>query len=186
VDGHGQLPPAERKLLEACAKGEPASIDTALRPMRRTDENHIRAQFLRFLVLGGDERAPVHEKGVHICGAWIDGDVDLEACHVTVPITLDWCYVDGNINLLDAETPCLFLDNSFAKRIDAKRLRCAGSVHLNNATSVAGGVSMVGAQVGGDIDCDDTYFRDKNGTSFDCSGAEIRGSVFNRAPSVHE
>jgi hypothetical protein len=146
--------------------------------MRRTDENHIRAQFLRFLVLGGDERAPVHEKGVHICGAWIDGDVDLEACHVTVPITLDWCYVDGNINLLDAETPCLFLDNSFAKRIDAKRLRCAGSVHLNNATSVAGGVSMVGAQVGGDIDCDDTYFGDKNGTSFDCSGTEIRGNVF--------
>jgi len=178
LDGRGQLLPAERKLLEACLKGEPASIAAASRPMRKTDENHIRAQFLRFLALGGDERAPVHEKGVHVCGAWIDHDVDLEACHVTAPITLDWCSVDGNINLLDAEIPCLFLDNTFAKCIDAERLRCAGSMHLNNATSVAGGVSMVGAQVGGDIDCDDTYFGDNNGTSLDCSGAEIRGSVF--------
>lgn len=177
VNRHGQLLPAERKLLEACAMGEPASIDEAL-PQHRTDANQIRAPFIRFLALGGDERAPVHEKGVHVCGAWIEGDVDLEACHVTAPITLDWCHVDGNINLLDAEVPCLFLDNSLAKCIDAERLRCSGSVHLNNGTSVTGGVSLIGAQVGGDIDCDNAHFENRNGSSLNCSGAEIRGSVF--------
>jgi len=178
LDGLGQLSPAERKLLEACVIGEPASIDGTLRPEHRTDENQIRARFVRFLALGGDERAPVDEKGVHVRGAWIDGDIDLEACHVTGPITLDWCHVDGEINLLDAEIPCLFLDNSFAKGIDAERLRCPGSVHIHNGTFVDGKVSLVCAHIGGDLDCVGARFENREEECLDCQGAEIRGSVF--------
>src|SRR5258708_3117442 len=177
INRHGQLLPAERKLLEACAMGEPASIDEAL-PQHRTDANQIRAPFLRFLALGGDERAPVHEKGVHVRGGWIEGDIDLEACHVTAPITLDWCHVEGKINLLDAEIPCLFLDNSFAEEIDAERLRCPGSVHIHNDTFVKGKVSLACAHIGGDIDCVGGRFENENGDCLDCQGAEIQGTVF--------
>ena len=59
------LLPAEMKLLDACASGELALVGDK-RPEKRTDENHIRPEFLRFLAFGDDERAPVHEHGVHV------------------------------------------------------------------------------------------------------------------------
>jgi hypothetical protein len=35
-------------------------------------ENRVRADFLRFLMLGGDKDAPIHEKGVQLQGAWME------------------------------------------------------------------------------------------------------------------
>jgi hypothetical protein len=85
LDGEGKLLPAENELLRACAFGEPAVIGTE-RPSQMTPQNHIRSAFLRFLVLGGDDTVPIHEKGVHVAGAWIDGHIDLEACRATTPV----------------------------------------------------------------------------------------------------
>jgi hypothetical protein len=59
----GHLLPAELKVLEACAKGEIASIGKD-RPAQKTAENEVRGGFMRFLALGGDERASMHEKGL--------------------------------------------------------------------------------------------------------------------------
>ncbi|MDO9267761.1 MAG: hypothetical protein Q7T96_01460 [Methylobacter sp.] len=73
------LKPAEQKLLDACRKGEVAYISKQeQRPTEPTKENTISASFLRFLALGGDEHAPVHEKGVQIWGAWVENELDLE------------------------------------------------------------------------------------------------------------
>jgi hypothetical protein len=50
-----ELFPAEQKLLVSCAIGDPAEFAKAL-PDRMTEDNRIRAAFLRFLVLGGGGR----------------------------------------------------------------------------------------------------------------------------------
>ena len=52
------LKPAEQKLLEACRQGTGARISDK-RPETATDNNTVRAAFLRFLALGGDEQAPL-------------------------------------------------------------------------------------------------------------------------------
>jgi hypothetical protein len=51
-------------------------------------DTKIDAGFVRFLTLGGDESAPVHENGVHLQGAWLEGVLDLGDCDLVRPIIL--------------------------------------------------------------------------------------------------
>src|SRR5262249_32775249 len=95
-----------------------------------------------------------------------------------VPITLDWCCVDGSICLLDAELPGLFLENTAAKEVDADRVRCPGSINLTDHTSINGPVRFGGARIGGDLDCAGAHFVNSTGDCLFCEGAEIQGTVF--------
>jgi hypothetical protein len=173
----GKVLPAEEKLLEACANGEPGVVSIS-RPDSMTEQNRIRSAFFRFLVLGGDDRVVVHEKGVHVAGAWIDGDIDLEACHATAPVTLDWCYVDGAFILRDAELPCVFFDNSFARGIDGDRFRCPGSLHINNGSIIRGPVLLGGAHIGGDLNCVDARFENREEDALYCGGRKFKAASF--------
>jgi hypothetical protein len=75
---HG-LYPAEERLLAKVREGEICEIDAA-RPEAASPDNKVRAEFVRFLALGGDGGAPVHEHRVQLQGAFIEGDLDLEGC----------------------------------------------------------------------------------------------------------
>jgi hypothetical protein len=173
-----RLSQAEQALLKACCLGEAAEIGDD-RPRNKTEHNCIRSTFLRFLILGGDENAPLHEKGAYVKGAWIEGDIDLEACKITAPITLDWCHIEGKLVIRDAELKCLFLDNCFAEEIDGDRVRCIGSMHLNNGTELSGPTMLGGCEIGGDLDCIGARFQAREGENdaLYCEGAEIKGSV---------
>src|SRR5262249_9682187 len=150
------LSPAERRLLEAAANGEPAPLGTT-RPPSMTADNKIRPGFFRFLALGGDDDAPVHEKGLHLQGGWISDDLDLEACRIPVPINLEWCNVGGKVTLSDAELPGLFLERTAARGLDAERLDCQGSVYITDSL-IQGLVCFNSARIGGDLNCGGSHF----------------------------
>jgi hypothetical protein len=90
-----ELFPAEEALLKACAEGVIPALprERPDKPEQRTQANRVRAAFLRFLMLGGDEAAPVHEQGVQLRGAWIDGSLDFEGAILPHDVALQ--------NLLD-------------------------------------------------------------------------------------
>ena len=58
------LHPAEERLLDCAARGKECDIALGSPREEAAPENTVRGAFLRFLLLGGDEDAPVHEKGV--------------------------------------------------------------------------------------------------------------------------
>lgn len=64
------LSSAETVLLDAARRGVDAVIATD-RPSAETDANRVRADFVRFLALGGVADAPVHEHGVQLIGGWL-------------------------------------------------------------------------------------------------------------------
>ena len=129
------LHPAEERLLDCAARGTECHI-ASVRPEEATPENTVRGGFLRFLLLGGDEDAPVHEKGVILNGAFIEGGIDLESakdvhsfwflrCHIGEPIngrnanfddvTLQACQL-GNLNFASASiSGDVVLDGSRSK-----------------------------------------------------------------------
>ena len=87
------LLPAEEKLLVAVARGEICSVSSLdwkkpedLEKLKSDEQWRIRADFLRFLALGGDNAAPVHEKGVQLARAHIVGDLDLEVLRSVSPL----------------------------------------------------------------------------------------------------
>ena len=79
------LRPAEEKLLGAALTGEPC-VCVAARPDVPTEDNLVRADFLRFLALGGEERNAVHESGLRVQGAYIDGAVNLTGATKLAPL----------------------------------------------------------------------------------------------------
>ena len=63
---------AEERLIEACISGELCRLENDL-PTIATKTNTIRAELLRFLILGGGPDCPVATAGVKLVCAWITG-----------------------------------------------------------------------------------------------------------------
>lgn len=61
-------------------------------------------------MLGGDECAPVHEKGVQLRGAWIEGELNFEGATLPHSLRLTYCHLNTTPNLRDSVVQgCLLL-----------------------------------------------------------------------------
>ncbi len=146
------------------------------------EKNCIRADFLRFLLLGGDDFSPVHERGVTLVGAYIEGVLDLGGCSIPAGFRLQKCYFPKTINALDARVAAVFnLSGSLlAEGLYADRLKCAASVFLRLGFTAKDEVRLLGAQIGGNLDCGGASFDLNNGIAFNAGKAKVAGSVFLR------
>ncbi|MCX7257800.1 MAG: hypothetical protein NTZ64_14050 [Polaromonas sp.] len=172
------LQPAETALLQACAEGEVAVLGQE-RPAEKTEANAIRASFIRFLALGGDDEAPVHEQGVQLMGAWIEGELDLKGAVTASGLLLvfsnfesapvfRWAEVAGTLNLFGSLVPGLWADG----------LQCKGGLFLSGGFSSTGEVRLPGIQIGGDLQCNGAKLDNKAGNALLADSAVIKGSVF--------
>jgi hypothetical protein len=149
---------AEEKLLAACYKGEICVLGDDL-PAVPTPQNTIRAGFLRFLILGGDAATPVHECGVRVQGGWIQARLDLSGAESAGDVYLINCWFDEPLRLYQARIKgALGLAGSRVKELAADRLRCEGSVFLRDGFKAEGEVRLLGAKIGGVLDCGNSSF----------------------------
>ncbi|MDP1773054.1 MAG: hypothetical protein Q8L15_12290 [Methylobacter sp.] len=170
--------PAEKQLLDDCRSGKDAVIYEQ-RPKLPTKQNTVRASFLRFLALGGDERALIHEKGVQLSGAWIEGKLDFEGATLPNSLRLTYCHLTTT-NLRDSVVHgCLLFQVCHVEGLEADRMVCSGTVFLSHVISTSE-VSFAGAQIGGDLVCDGGKFDGKEGNALICDRAKIKGCVFLR------
>jgi len=174
---------AEQKLLDSCFRGEVCSLGKE-RPETPTPQNTIRAGFLRFLVLGGDAANPVHEHGVLLQGAWIKAPLDLRGATSAGDVYLTRCWFDEPPTLYDACIKgTLSLEGSRVKELAADRLSSEGDVFLRNGFKAEGNVRLLGAKIGGSLECDNASFTTGKGDSGDALNAdriEVNGGVFLR------
>jgi hypothetical protein len=174
------LTPAETRVLQACSQGEQARFQEE-RPRERTEQNAVRNDFIRFLCLGGDDDTPVHEHGVNIWGAWIEGDIDLRWARVEVPLGLIRSTIIGRLSLIDTEIVGLNLDGSTINGIEGDRLNCRGSIYLRNGFHSTGLVRFHGARIGSVLDCEGGLFENAGKSALSCDGAN-----FGRGVSLNE
>jgi len=175
----GQLKPAEQKLLNACRNGEIADIaEQEQRLTESTKKNTVRASFLRFLALGGDEHAPVHDQGVQLYGAWVDGDLDLEGATLPHSLSLTYCHLTNIILRHSDIHGCVgFQGCHVVKGLSADGMVCSGGVFLKDFTST-GTVNLLNTKLGGNLECHGGKFDVKNDDALICDRAVIQGSVF--------
>ena len=173
------LLPAEKTVFAAARDGEVARLGKK-RPETASNDCRLRAGFVRFLALGGDETAPVHEKGVRISGGWIDGDMDCQGAVLPHDLSLWDCRLDGDLILRGATTRTLSLAGTRHKGIQADRLEATGGVFLRNGFHATGEVRLLGARIGGDLDCIGGRFENPKGVALSCDGATIAGAFFLR------
>lgn len=176
---------AELALLQACALGETADVGELL-PAEKgpSEEVRVRAAFIRFLALGGDSQAPVHERGVRLRGASISGQLDLEGCTVVGDLSLRLCRFDMAPIFDQAHVlQRLFLDASWLPGLQGNGLRVEGDISLCKGFVSQGEICLIGARIGGSMGCDGAQLTagdNGNGTVLSCYGMQVGGSVFFR------
>lgn len=178
----GDLAPlsaAEAALVAACGRGEdwePAGWDDK-RPTQATDGNTIRADVIRFLLLGGDAGHPVHEEGVMPYGAWITGKLDLHQARCAARLDAKHCHFVEQPTLLAAHLPELSLSGSRVPGLTADRLKVTGGVFLREDFLAEGEVRLPGAEIGGDFDCLGGSFNMPSGDALSADGLRLTGGL---------
>ena len=172
------LLPAEEILRDAVCMGEEAIIDST-RPSEMTEGNCVRAEFLRFLALGGDERVPVDACGVKLQGAWISNSLNLHGCDIPNSLILAECSFEKLAVFIDARIHGLLcLDGSQLPALHADRLVAKSSIFLRDGFKASGEVRLLGMLIDGDLSCTGGEFSNNGQHALLVDRANIRGDVY--------
>jgi hypothetical protein len=145
------LRPAEEKLLSAALAGKPCVL-AATRPDAPSESNKVRPDFLRFLALGGEEKQGVHESGLRVQGAYIDGAINLTGATEVAPLWIEDCTIEGEFSFSDAETKVVSLDRTAVSGIRGDGVMVDGSLLLRE-TVIDGSLQLFGAEITGTLSC---------------------------------
>jgi hypothetical protein len=172
----GKLSPAEKTLLDCCRRGEDAVI-AETRPEEQTEGNCVRAAFIRFLALGGDEHAPVHEHGVVLGGAWVTDVLDFNSARVEHELLLWRCRIE-QLQACRATIKLLRLDGSYLTNgLMGQGLCCSSDVSMMDGFRASGEVNLAAATIAGVLDCSSARFENAEGLALAFYNARISGEV---------
>lgn len=175
----GDRSQAEQRLLDACRAGRAAVLGSKV-PELATISNRVRADFLRFLVLGGDEHAPVHELGVYLQGAFVEGQLNLNGCHIKVNVNLPNCYFISALSMENAKLDgMLSLEGShLVHGLNAGMLRCASDVMFTRGFRTLSTVSLLGAKIDGSLCFRGGLFEVLQGDAISADNVNVIGNIF--------
>jgi hypothetical protein len=165
---------AEEEVVARLLSGAVDRLGDGSRPAMPDPSRAVRAAFLRFLMLGGEDGCRPHEKGVRISGAWVTGILDLEACLISRDIGLSNCHFEATPVLRAAIINRLFLDGSSLPGLEAERMEARGGVYLRGA-QVLGEVRILESRLGGNLECDGVIVRVTTGYALNAKAIEVRG-----------
>jgi hypothetical protein len=169
---------AEEDVVARLLSGAVDRLGDGSLPSKPDPSRVVRAVFLRFLMLGGEDGCRPHEKGIRISGAWIKGILDLEACVISRDIGLSNCHFEAAPVLRAAIINRLFLNGSLLPGLQAERMEARGGVYLR-AAQVLGEVRILESRLGGNLECDGATIRVTGGYALNAAAIEVR-SIFAR------
>ena len=179
----GPLSAAEMQIRDEIGAGELVVIgDGALPDADAGPERQVRAEFVRYLMMGGCKELPalVPETGVQVAGALITGVLALQGADCPRDLALFQCRISKIPVLLSARLGGLYLNGSALPGLIADRLEAKGSVFLRGVEAT-GEIRLLGATLGGDLDCDRARLTaGESGRALSADRLEAKGSVFLR------
>jgi hypothetical protein len=188
------LTPVERALCEAAVGG--SLLDRRTRrsvednPARgRTwgNDRQIRAQLLRQLLTG---QGPLDQTfgsplAVRLRGVQITGRLNLGGLTLRCPLELYDCFLGGQLDLAKAKAPDISLRGSYlCQRLSARQLHLDHNLNLSDRFHCHGAVKLVGAHIGGQLNCQGATFTNPDGTALNADGLKVDGYLFLRRARV--
>jgi hypothetical protein len=140
-------------------------------------ERAIRAKVIVALLLGDGEAASMAVRGVRLQGARITGELNLEATTLRCPLALLDCSFASAINLEEAMALSVRLSGSHVPTVHARQLRTRGDLQLDQGFSVSGEVRLLGAHIGGQLNCRGAQFSNPDGLALNLEGATVSGPL---------
>jgi len=187
------LSEAEKKVVAAAADGQMADLsssDAAKNDPEKADawgnERTVRAAVIRWLCTDGQARPLIDPQGVQAQGIKVTDELDLSFTSVPFPLVLFRSAMPEDINFRGAEIRAVYLNGSASGPIGADGLTVHGNLFLRDGFHAKGAVRLLGAKIGGNLDCSGGTFenagKDEKEKKFALSadGAEVRGAIFLR------
>ncbi len=172
----GKLLPAEHRLLRCFKSGNIACISEEL-PDAASDENTVRAIFLRHLILTCSQGAFFGEN-LFLRGAYIQGPLFLVGISVTTPVTFENCRFEQDINARGASFDhSLRFSGCSLESFLGSRVVVSGSLTFSS-TSTRGLVELDAARIAASLSCAGSNFDGAGEASLIASFAEIRTGVY--------
>ena len=148
-------------------------------PGAESDKNSIRAEVIRFFAYGGDENHQILGSEIFLRGGWIKGDLDLSFARVPYALAFYRCRFEGVVNVIRTKCPAFYLTRShLSKGLKGDGLKTSGGVFMRNGFSAVGEVSLLGADIGGNLHCIGGQFTNPGKKALLVSHAKIGGGVF--------
>ena len=179
-----KLTAAEQEMLRAAVKGEFANCtfgDQDTDPANAAnwdDKRVIRADRLVWLCTDAQAASRVTHRGIHVEGARVESEVDLDFAQIPFRLCFHACRFEAPICMRNAQIPALNLNGTHTGPISAEGLKVAGAVFLRNGFKADGEVRLLGATIGGDLDCTNGQFTNPDGYALNADGLKVEGSVF--------
>jgi hypothetical protein len=191
----GELTGAEKNLLQSAPKGEWAQCGPNFSNKDpKNDPAHaetwgvdrtIRAGLLRWLCVDSTAKMGVDPRGVQVHGALVLDTLDLSFVVVPFPFGLWRCRLIDVANLTSAEIPALGLVGCRIGMLLADRLVTKGDVFLRHGFHAQGWVRLIGAKIGGKLDCVGGTFQNPAqndtegaGKALSADGIQVDGDIF--------
>lgn len=180
----GTLTDVEVRMFRAVAEGKfpdfssPNAVENEpLLADRWPKERAVAADRIAWLATDSDAIRYVTHRGIGLKGIRVDGRIDLQAANILFALYFDRCALPAGINLLGAEVHALNLSGSHVGRITADGVKVEASVILRAGCKVNGRVRLIGARIGGNLDCEGGTFIGSEGEALAVDSAKIEGSV---------
>lgn len=173
----GDLSASEEKVLHAVIKGDVAycgpnerNPDSANDPAKAEQwgkDRTVRARLIRWLCVDGEASKHVDPGGIQIHGARI-GDsaeekiLDLNASTIAFPLAFTSCKFEVPLNFMGARLHWLSLDGCHIPAMTADGVSVTGPILLRDGFYTDGKVSLVGADIGAQLDIDKAHFADNS------------------------
>ena len=118
----------------------------------------IEADRIEWLCTDAEALQLVTHRGIAVKRARVDGELILQFARI--PFAFDfWRSAFGEeINLQHAEVRALNLEGTHTRGIRADGLKVEGSVYFRNGFKTSGEVRLLGARIGGNLDCENGQF----------------------------
>lgn len=173
------LSTAEQRIWVGC--NDKIILNTE-RPTAETSDNTVRANFLATLLQLPRANSPIPTTGFYLQGAWINGTLDLNSlklehnlrcikCVFSETLILFDARVDGNLNLQGSQCK---------KGIAADGLKVTGNFFLRNNFAAHGEIRLLGATLGGNLDCRTARLENPKSEALYAEGIDIRGHALLR------
>ena len=147
-------------------------------------DRQIRSDLIRWLCIHKAAKAYVDPRGVQVHGARVNGALDLSFATVTFPIRFSRCRLSDDWNLNYVEVPSIQLTGSQVRSLTADIAKVKGSVFMNGGFRARGKVQLRGAQIGGNLNCEGSEFRNRpdlavasNSIALDAEDIKVVGSI---------
>src|SRR6266567_7926377 len=142
------------------------------------EDREIAADLIRWLCVEPRAKEHVDPNGIMIHAAEITGELNLDFVSVPFPLRLWNCALTQDVMLNQVDIARLDLQGSWTKSLVADGASVKGGAFLREGFRADGEVRLLGARIGGNLDCAGGAFMNHGGDALSADRVNVNGNVF--------